>query len=127
MRLWLGEKDLFCFLLRCGQLHPSTEESAVKVAEELHSTPHELMHKHELGLLGNTKPTNQLVANVQEPGNCLEVIPDVIVRIFFYQVHFVGASLAHNVGPLGETDVFKTLTHQAEQCWAVPCWSQKVE
>ncbi len=71
--------------------------------------PHELMHWHERGLLGDAKPTNQLDANVWRPSNCLEVIPDALVKVFLRQVHIVGASLAHNIGPLGETDVLKTL------------------
>ncbi len=36
MRLWLHKKDVFCFLLCCGQFHHSTEDSTFKVAEELH-------------------------------------------------------------------------------------------
>jgi hypothetical protein len=114
MHLWLSKKDLFCFLLTCGQFHRLTEESAVKVAKELHTMLHELMHWHERGLLGNAKPTNQL-----EPGNCLEVIPDALLKVFLHQVHIVGASFAHNIGPLGETNVLKTLAHQAEQYWTI--------
>jgi hypothetical protein len=119
MRLWLRKKHFFCFLLRRGQLHCSTEESAIKVAEELHSMPHEFMHQHECTLLCNTKPTNQLVTNVWEPGNCLEVIPDALVEVFLCQVGIVGELLAHNIGLLSETNVLKTLAYQAEQCWAV--------
>jgi hypothetical protein len=52
MRLRLHEKDLFAFLLRCGQLHHSTEVATIKVAEELYPMPHKLMHWHERGLLG---------------------------------------------------------------------------
>ncbi len=44
MRLGLHEKDWFAFLLRCGQLYCLTEVAAIKVAEELHSAPHKLMH-----------------------------------------------------------------------------------
>ncbi len=94
---------------------------SVEVAEELHSTPCELMHWHEFGLLGNAKPTNQLVANVQEPGNCLEVILNALVKVFLCQVRIAVSLFAHNIGPLDETDVLKKLAHQAEQCWTVFC------
>jgi hypothetical protein len=39
---------------------------ALKIAEKLYLTTHELVHQHESGLLGCTKPENQLVANVGE-------------------------------------------------------------
>ncbi len=58
MRLGLCMKDLFAFLLRCGQLHCLTKVAAIKVAEEQHSMLHEFMHQHERGLLGSAKPTN---------------------------------------------------------------------
>jgi hypothetical protein len=44
MRLGLHKKDLLALLLQCGQVHCLTEIAAVKVAEELHSMPHEFMH-----------------------------------------------------------------------------------
>jgi hypothetical protein len=44
MHLGLRKEDLFAFLLRCGQLHCSTDVAIIKVAEELHSMPHEIMH-----------------------------------------------------------------------------------
>jgi hypothetical protein len=44
MHHWLREKDLFCFLLRCGQLRCSMEESAVEVARELHLMLNKFMH-----------------------------------------------------------------------------------
>jgi hypothetical protein len=95
------------------------EVTAIKIAEELHSTPHKLMNWHECGLLGNTKPTNQLVANVWEPANCLKVILDILIKVCLCKVCIVGALLAHNVGPLCQADVLKTLAHQAEQCWTL--------
>jgi hypothetical protein len=58
MPLWLRKKDLFAVLLHCGQLHRSTEVAAIKVAEELHSTLHKLMHQYERRLLGNATPAN---------------------------------------------------------------------
>ncbi len=119
MHFWLREKDVFHFFLCCGKLHYLMEESTVEIAEELHLALHEFMHWHECGLLGNAKPTNQLVANVWEPGNCLKVIPDALVKVFLCEVPMIGALLAHNVGPLYENNILKTLTHQAEQCWTI--------
>ncbi len=64
VRLGLRRDDLFALLLRCGYVHRLMEVVTFKVAEKLHSMPHELMHWHESGLLGRTKPANQLVTNV---------------------------------------------------------------
>ncbi len=68
VRLRLLEEDLFTLLLRRGYVHNSMEVVTLEVAEKLHSTPHELVHRHESGLLGLTKPANQLVTNLGEPG-----------------------------------------------------------
>jgi hypothetical protein len=57
------------------------EVVTLKVAEKLHLTPRELVHWHECGLLGLTKPANQLVAYIWETGNSLEVIPDALVEV----------------------------------------------
>ena len=92
------------------------EVTTIKVAEELHSTPHDFMHWDEPGLLGNSKPTNQLVT---KPGGCFKVIPDTLIEVFFLEMHIVGALFTHNDGPLCETDVMETLAHQAEQCWTI--------
>ncbi len=48
MRLGLRKEDLFALLLHCEQLHCSAELAIVKVADELYSTPHELMHWHDV-------------------------------------------------------------------------------
>jgi hypothetical protein len=58
VHLRLCKEDLFSFLLRRGYVHCSTEVVTLKVAEKLHSMPHELMHQHECGLLGRMKPAN---------------------------------------------------------------------
>jgi hypothetical protein len=50
VRLGLRKKDLFTLLLRRGYVHCSMEVVALKVAEKLHSTPHELVHWHESGI-----------------------------------------------------------------------------
>ncbi len=59
--LRLRKEDLLTLLLCCGYVHCLMEVVTLKVAEKLHSTPHELVHWHECGLLGCTKPANQLV------------------------------------------------------------------
>ncbi len=51
VRLGLREEDLFTLLLRCRYVHCLMEVTTLKVAEKLYSTPHELMHRHESGLL----------------------------------------------------------------------------
>ncbi len=111
MCLWLCKKDLFAILLHHGQLHCLTEVTVIKVAEELHLLPYKLMHWHECGLLWNTKPTNKMVADVQESGNCLNVIPDTLIEVFLPKVCIVGASFTHNAGLLCETNVLETLAH----------------
>ncbi len=79
LRLRLHVEDLFTLLLRCGYVHCSMEVVALKVAEKLYSTPHELVHWHESRLLNRTKPANQLVANVRESGNGLKGVPNTFV------------------------------------------------
>jgi hypothetical protein len=54
MRLGLRKEDLFTLLVHCGYLHCLSEVATIKVAHELYSTLHELMHWHEDGLLGST-------------------------------------------------------------------------
>jgi hypothetical protein len=77
------------------------------------------MNWHECGLLGNAKPTDQLVANVWKPGNCLEVVPNALVIVLLHEACIVGALFTHNVGPLHETNVLETLARQAEHSWTV--------
>ncbi len=81
VRLRLDKEDLLTLLLRCGYVHHSTEVATLEVAEKLHSTPHELVHQHECGLLGRTKPANQLVAYIWETINSLEVITDALIEV----------------------------------------------
>jgi hypothetical protein len=90
--------------------------ATVKVAEELYLMPHGFIHMHEGRLLGCAKPTYLLVTNIQEPGNCLKVIPNAFVEVFLCAVRFVEALLTNNVGPLCMTNILETLTHQVKQC-----------
>ncbi len=58
MRLGLHKEDLFTSLLHREYFHHSTDVATLKIAKKLYSTPHELVHGHESGLLGSTKPEN---------------------------------------------------------------------
>jgi hypothetical protein len=77
------------------------------------------MHWHEGGLLGGTKPVDQLVANIGEPDNCLKVIPDAFVEVHLCTDCASGASLGDNTCLFGQTYVLKILTHQVKQCWTI--------
>ena len=59
MHLGLRKEDLFTLILRRGYFHHSTEIATLDVAEKLQLMPHELVHWHESGLLGRTKPVDR--------------------------------------------------------------------
>jgi hypothetical protein len=109
--LRLCEEDLFTLLLHRGYIHRSTEVVALEVVEKLHLTPHELMHWHESGFLGHTKPVNQLVANDGEPGDGLKVVPDTFVKVCLRTICIFLASLCNDAGPFGQAYILKKLTH----------------
>ncbi len=117
--LGLGKEELFTLLLRRGYIHRSMEVVALEVAEKMHSTPHELVHWHESRLFCCTKPANQLVANVWEPGNGLEVVPDALVEVCLCPICIIRASFCDNAGPFHQAYVLKVLTQQAKQQWTV--------
>jgi hypothetical protein len=117
--LRLHEEDLFTLLLCRGYVHRLIEVVTLKVAEKLHSTPHELMHWHEYGLLCRTKPANQLVANVGKPGEGLKVIPNALVKVCLHTICIVRASFRNNAGPLCQAYVLKALTQEAKQQWTI--------
>ncbi len=119
VRLGLREEDLFTLLLRRGYVHRSTEVVTLKVAEKLHSTPHELVHWHESGLFCCTKPANQLVTNVREPGDGLEVVPDALNKVCLRPICIVRASSCINAGPLRQAYILKALTQEAKQQWTI--------
>ncbi len=73
--------------------------------------PHELMHWHEGGLLGHTKPADQMVANVGEPGNSLKVVPDTLVKVRLCTICIVWTLLCNDAGPFGQAYILKALTH----------------
>jgi hypothetical protein len=93
------------------------EVAAIKITDELYSTPHELVHWHESELFGGMKPADQLVADIGEPGNSLnKVIPDAFVEVCICTVCVGGTLLSNDICPFSQTYVLKTLTHQVKQC-----------
>ncbi len=111
VHLRLRKEDLFTLRLCRGYVHRLMDVVALKVAEKLYSTMHELMHWHESGLLGCTKPANQLVANVGETGNGLKVVPDTFVELFLHTICIFWTLLCNDAGPFGQAYILKTLTH----------------
>jgi hypothetical protein len=109
--LRLRKEDLFTLLLHRGYVHHSTEVVALKVSEKLYLMMHELVHRHESRLLGLTKPANQLVANVGEPGNGLKVVPDTLVDFFLRTICIYWILLRNDAGLFGQAYIMKTLTH----------------
>jgi hypothetical protein len=99
MCLGLRREDLFTLLLRLGYFHSSMEIATLKIAEELYSTPQDLVHLHESRLLCHTKPVDQLFAKVGEPGNGLEVVPDTFVEVCLCTICIVWAPLCNDAGP----------------------------
>jgi hypothetical protein len=77
------------------------------------------VHWHECGLLGRTKPANQLVAYIGETGNSLKVIPDALVKVCFRTICIVWALLHDDAGLLGQAYVLKALTHETKQEWTI--------
>ena len=71
---WHQKEDLLDLLRLRGQLHRRTKEPFLEVAHKLHLSPHVVMHRHECGLSSCTKPADQLVADVREPGKRLKVV-----------------------------------------------------
>jgi hypothetical protein len=102
--LRLRKEDLFILLLCRGHFHHLTEVATLEIAEELYLTPHELIHWHEGGLLGSTKPADPLVASVRESGNGLKVVPDTIVKACLHTIcidgHCIAMMLVHLVRPM---------------------------
>ncbi len=119
VHLRLSKEELFTLLLRRGYVHCLTEVVTLKVAEKLHLMPHELVHRHESGLLCHTKPANQLVANVGEPGDGLKVVPDALVKVCLHTICIVQALFCNNAGPLCQAYVLKALTQEAKQQWTI--------
>ncbi len=80
---------------------------------------HELVHLHESGLLCPTKPANQLVANVREPGNDLKVVPDALVKVCLRTICIIRALFHNDTGPICQAYILKALTQEAKQQWTI--------
>jgi hypothetical protein len=107
VRLRLHEEDLLTLFLHRRYFHHSTEVATLKVAKKLYSTLHELVHWHESGLLGRTKPANQLVAYVWEPSNGLKVILDTLVEVCLRMICIIWALIHDDAGPPGQAYALK--------------------
>jgi hypothetical protein len=114
VHLRLRKEDLFTPLLCRRYVHCSMEVTTIKVVEKLYSTPHELVHWPESGLLRSMEPANKLVAYVWESGDGLTVIPDTLVKVCLCTICIVWASLRNDAGPLGLAYALKVLTHEVE-------------
>jgi hypothetical protein len=69
------------------------------------------VHWHESGLLGPTKPANQLVVYIGEPGNGLNVILNAFVEVCLCTICIVWALLCNDAGLFGQAYILKALTH----------------
>ena len=91
------------------------KETLFKVAYELHSAVHVVIHGHERQLSSSMEPADQLIADVQQPSKCLEIISlafDEIVEclaIVFWTVR------RNDVQPFGQTNLLEALLHEREQ------------
>ncbi len=92
-----------------------TEVATLEIPKKLYSTPHELVHWHESGLLGSTKPAAWLVTYIVEPSDGLKAIPDAFIEVGLCTICIIGALLCNNIGPFGQACVLKILIHQVKQ------------
>jgi hypothetical protein len=115
MRLGLCADDLFTILLRHEYLHHLTEVATLVIAEKLYLTLHELVHWHESGLLGHTKPANQPVAYIGKPGNSLKVIHDTLIKVCLCTICIIWTLLRNDTGPFCQAYVLKALKHEVKQ------------
>ncbi len=115
MCLGLREEDLFTLLLHRGNFHRLAEVATLKVADKLHLMPNELVHWHESGLLGHTKPANQLVTYIGKIGDSLEVILDTFVEACLCLTCIGRTLLCNDAGPFSQAYVLKALTHEVKQ------------
>jgi hypothetical protein len=119
VHLGLCKEDLFTLLLRHGYFHHSTDIATLEVADKLYSMLHELVHWHESGLLGCTKPANQLVAYIWETSNSLKVIPDALAEVCLRMICIIWVLLCNDTGPLSQAYVLNALTHDTKQQWTI--------
>ncbi len=110
----LRGKGFLTLLLHRRYVNCSIEVVTLEVAEKLYLTPHELVNRHESGLLRSTEPANQLVAYVWESGNGLKIIPDTLVKVCLCMICIVWASICNDTSQLGQAYTLKALTHEVE-------------
>jgi hypothetical protein len=91
------------------------EVATLEIAEKLYLMLHELVHWHERGLLGRTKPANQLVAYIGKPGDSLEVILDTFIKICLHTICIVWTLLCNDAGQFGQAYVLIAVTHEVKQ------------
>jgi hypothetical protein len=101
MRLGLRKEDLFTLLLCRGYFQCLTEAATPEIAKKLYLTPHELVHWHESGLLGRTKPVNQLVAYIGKHNDGLKIILDDFAKVCLRTICIIWTSLHDDVGLFG--------------------------
>ena len=73
------------------------------------------MHRHECGLSSRTKPADQLVADVREPGERLEIVSLALNEALVRLARVVRASRGHDVQPFGQADLLEALFQEREQ------------
>ena len=112
---WHQKEDLLNLLRLRGQLHCRTKEPFLKVAHELHSSSHVIMHRHECGLSSRMEPANQLVADVRKPGECFKIVSLTLDEVFVRFARVVRASRGHDVQPFGQADLLEALFQEREQ------------
>ena len=112
---WHRKEDLLDLLRLHGQLHRCTKEPFLEVAHELHSSSHVVMHRHECGLSSRTKPADQLVTDVWEPGERLEIVSLAVDEVLIRLARVVRASRGHDVQPFGQADLLEALFQEREQ------------
>ena len=78
-----------------------------------------IMHGYERRLSSGVEPAEQLVADVWEPGECLEIISLTVGEVFEHLGIFVQTTGRGDVFPFGQTGLLKTLFEQWKQCGTI--------
>jgi hypothetical protein len=115
----MHEEDFFTVLLRLRYIYHLTEVATLEVAKKLYLMPCELMHWHESGFLGGTKPANQLVAYIRKSGDDLKGILDTLIKVCLCTICIMWASFHDDAGPVGQAYALKSLTHETKQQWTI--------
>ncbi len=97
------------------------------MAEKLYLTPRELVHRHDSGFLGRTKPANQPIAYIWKSGSGLKIILDTLIEVCLHKICIVWALLCNDTGPLGQAYALKVLTHETKQQWTICASNSQVK